>query len=177
MKSEKGLVISYFGNGKGKTTAALGLALRSSGVRKKVKIIQFIKGEWKSSEGIAIKKLKGVSIEKAGIGFVGCPGDKHSRAAHIAAAKNGFEAAKQAVLDPGCDVVILDEINWAVSKQLISKKNVLKLIKSLPKEKTLVLTGAPEIKEFIEFSDLVTEMKKIKHPYDKGIMAKEGIDY
>jgi cob(I)alamin adenosyltransferase len=171
------MIITYYGDGKGKTTAALGLALRASGAGRRVKIIQFIKGKWKSGEEAAIKKIAGMSIEKAGIGFVGIAGDKHSRSEHINAARGGLEAARKAVANPKYDIIILDEINWAISEHLITINSVLELMRSLSSQKTIILTGVPKINEFIECSDLVTEMKKIKHPYDQDIMAKEGIDY
>jgi len=171
------MTITYYGDGKGKTTAALGLALRAIGDGKNVKIIQFIKGDWCSSEEESIKKIKGIEIEKFGLGFVGAPCDHHKHSDHEYCAKLGLNAAQKAINSPKYDVVVLDEINWAIQEYLIKEGKVVDLIKNCPKEKTLVLTGAPKIKELIELSDLVTQMKKIKHPYDKGINAIRGIDF
>ena len=172
---EKGIVISYFGDGKGKTTAALGLALRASGAGKKIKIIQFIKGSWQSAEEIAVGKIPKIKIEKYGLGFVGHPEDNIPLAQHADAAKKGIEAIKKAMSE--ADILILDEINWAVSKKLVEVEKIIEIIKNKPPNLTIVLTGRPKIKKLIDLSDLVTEMKKIKYPYGKGIKAIKGIDY
>ena len=171
------MIISYCGNGKGKTTAALGLALRAAGAGKRVKIIQFIKGDWNSSEEAMLKKIKGIDLEKSGLGFVNCPSDRHHISEHKKAAEQALNLARDAISKNKNDVVILDEINWAISEYLIKESEVIDLIKTMPKTKTVVLTGAPVIKELIELSDLVTEMKKIKHPYDSGQKAIRGIDF
>lgn len=175
-KLSKGLVIYYFGDGKGKTTAALGLALRATGADKTVKIIQFIKGDWETSEEKAAGRIHGIDLESGGLGFVGKIFKKHSLDEHRRAAKRSLETARQAARGD-FDVIILDEINWAIKKTLVRVEEVLKIIDDLPASRTLVLTGAPKIDELIKRADIVTEMKKIKHPYDKGIKAIEGIDY
>ncbi len=171
------MIISYCGNGKGKTTAALGLALRAAGAGKRVKIIQFIKGDWKTGEEALLKKIKGIDLEKSGLGFVNCPSDRHHISEHKKAAEQALDLARDVISRNITDVVILDEINWAISEYLIKESEVIDLIKTMPKTKTVVLTGAPVIKELIELSDLVTEMKKIKHPYDSGQKAIRGIDF
>ncbi|MDH4358917.1 MAG: cob(I)yrinic acid a,c-diamide adenosyltransferase [Candidatus Berkelbacteria bacterium] len=174
--AEKGIIISYFGDGKGKTTAALGLALRAAGAGKKTKIIQFIKGRRQSAEEKVVEKIPGVKIEKYGLGFIGHPKDEIPLTKHIKAAKLGLKAVKTA-LNSQIDILVLDEINWAVSKKLISLEEIIETIKSKPASLTIVLTGRPKISKLIELSDLVTEMKKIKHLYDKGVKAIEGVDY
>jgi cob(I)alamin adenosyltransferase len=175
-KSVKGLVITYFGDGKGKTTAALGLAMRTAGYEKKVKIIQFIKGDWTSGEEKTIERLKNVSMIKTGAGFVGIENDKKPISLHRERAMNGLLLAREA-LGQNHSVVILDEILGAIKGKLINTREVLDLINSKGAAQTLVLTGAPKIKAIIDRSDLVTEMKKIKHPYDKGTLAIKGVDY
>ncbi len=176
MKSAKikGLTVCYFGNGKGKTTAALGLAFRASGYNQKTVIIQFIKGDIKSGEDLASTRFKLIKIKKMGAGFV-LPGDQN-RAKHITCAKQALEAAADA-LYRGYDVVVADEILGAVKAGLVGQKDVLRLISLKPDNTTLVLTGRPQFTQILKKCDLVTQMKKIKHPYDKGHPAIKGVDY
>lgn len=176
MKNKKSLVITYYGNGKGKTTAAIGLALRAAGHKKKILIVQFIKGNWTSGEEDTIKRLEGVQLKKCGLGFVGLANDDKSIAQHREAAQAGFKKVEE-VLTGDYDILILDEILGAIKGGLIAKQEVLKLIEKKPVKTTLVLTGAPKIACIIAKSDLVTQMKKIKHPYDEGILAIKGLDF
>ncbi|MFH1749841.1 MAG: cob(I)yrinic acid a,c-diamide adenosyltransferase [bacterium] len=171
-----GYTILYYGDGKGKTTAALGLALRAAGDNKKTLIIQFIKSVH-SSEYKSIAKLFNIEIKAGGKGFYKIAGDKQPAEVHLGAAYHALELAKSALNTKKWHVVILDEIIDAIQWKLIPEKQIIDLIKSKPKAKTLVLTGHKAPKKIIELCDLVTEMKKIKHPYDKGIKAKKGIDY
>jgi len=174
-KNPRGLVITYFGDGKGKTTAALGLALRASGYDKKITIIQFIKGDWISGEEISLKKFKNAKLIKTGLGFIGIKNDKKSLTEHREAAIKGLELVKREIKN--CDILILDEVMGAIKGKLINEKDVLDLINKKPTDTTLVLTGSPKIGKIIDNSDLVTQMCKIKHPYDKGIDAIHGVDY
>jgi len=171
------MIISYFGDGKGKTTAALGLALRAAGHGKKAKIIQFIKGDWESGEELAVKKIPGLVLEKYGLGFIGFGCDRHPLRDHRRAAQRGLLAAKQAINSQKYFVVILDEIFGAIEARVITKKQVLDLLKNKPSQVSLVLTGRKKIKEIIARCDLVSEIKKIKHPFDRGIKAIKGLDY
>lgn len=173
----KGLVITYYGTGKGKTTAALGLALRASGYGKKVKIIQFIKGDWKTGEQSAVKALESVSIATMGSGFVGIQNDNKSFEEHKATTENAMAKAENDVEDRDLFVLVLDEILVAVDKGLIEKNRLVKLINKKPRGLNLVLTGRPTIKDIILKSDLVSEIKKIKHPFDSGVEAVRGIDF
>lgn len=173
----EGLVICYYGNGKGKTTAALGLALRASGYGGKVKIIQFIKGPWKSSEEQAIKNIKDITVEKYGAGFVKIQNDRKSLGEHRLAAQKGFKAAKDSLKQKDLFLLVLDEILGAVKGELLKSKDVIELIKQKPPKLNLVLTGRPKINEIIAFCDLVSQMKEVKHPFSKGRLAKKGIDY
>jgi len=176
MNREKmGLTIAYFGGGKGKTTAALGLVLRASGAGKKVKVIQFVKGDWPSSEEKAIRNLKGVALDRTGLGFVGIKGDEKKIEDHRKAALRGLKIARQSL--GKYDVIVCDEILAAAKVRLIKIRDVVDLIEKKPRGSTLVLTGAPKIEEVIKQCDLATEMKKIKHPFDRGVVAIEGIDY
>jgi len=173
-----GLTIVYTGKGKGKTTAALGLALRATGYDKKICMIQFIKGSWHYGEMDSTKKLEpGFEMVAVGKGFVGIIDDKSPKEDHKKVAKEAIRISKEKIQSGKYDIVILDEINYAVNLNLISVDDVLKLIKSKPDDIDLVLTGNYAKDEVIEIADLVTEMKEIKHPFQKGIKAKKGIDF
>lgn len=175
--AKKGLVIIYTGNGKGKTTAALGLALRAAGYGKRVKILQFMK-QWKTGELTAIKKfLPNVEISQWGKGWVKIMGDKKPFADHQAAAKAALQAAQKLVQKRGVDVVILDELLSGLAGNLLSEDDVLALIAAKRPALDLVITGHKLTPKIKAAADLVTEMRKLKHPYDKGILAKKGIDF
>ena len=173
-----GLTIVYTGKGKGKTTAALGLALRATGYDKKICMIQFIKGSWHYGEMDSTKKLEpGFEMVAVGKGFVGIIDDKSPKEDHEKIAKEAIKISNERIQSGKYDIVILDEINYAVNLNLISVDDVLKLIKSKPDNIDLVLTGNYAKEEVIKIADLVTEMKEIKHPFQKGIKAKKGIDF
>ena len=176
--SEDGLVIVYTGGGKGKTTAALGMALRAVGYGHKVCMIQFIKGSWHYGEMDSSKKLSPeFELIPAGKGFVGIIDDKSPREEHQKYAEEAIKTCKEKIQSEKYDLVILDEINYAVNLGLIDIESVIELIKSKPKKLDLVLTGNHAKAEIIELADLVTEMKEIKHPFQAGIKAKKGIDF
>lgn len=175
--TEKGLVILYTGEGKGKTTAALGLVLRAVGYQKKCLIVQFGKA-WFTGELTGIKKLSSlVKIIQGGKGFLGILGSKIGKVEHKKAAKEAFNIVYKEVMSDKWDVIVADEIVGAVSSGVLSLKWVIKLIKDKPLRIDLILTGHHAPKELIGLADLVTEMKEIKHPYQKGILAKKGIDF
>jgi len=175
---QKGLVIVYTGDGKGKTTAALGLCVRATGYDEKVCIIQFIKGSWKYGELDGIKKLApNVELYQKGLGFVGIIDDKLDKSEHIKAAGEALQFVREKIQSGKYDIVILDEVNVAIHLGLINSKDVLKIIDEKPPLLDLVLTGRNAKDEIIEKADLVTEMREIKHPFQKGIMAQKGIDF
>lgn len=175
----KGLVIVHTGNGKGKTTAALGLAMRAWGDGMRVLILQFIKGGWKYGELKTIAALakidNRIKVEQCGLGFT--KNDSHDKVQHIEMAKMALDKARSAIASKEWDLIILDEINYAVKFDLITAADVLKLIADKPAELHLVLTGRDAKAEIIAQADLVTEMKLIKHPYEKGIKAQQGIEF
>lgn len=176
------MIYVFTGNGKGKTTSALGQAMRSVGEGKKVLMVQFIKGPWKSGEdAIEIKSPefpKGkFKLVKMGKGFVGILNDTLPREEHKKAAEEALEFAKKEAGSGNWDILILDEINNAVALNLIQKDSVLELINSLSPSTHLILTGRDAPQEFIDKADLVTEMKDIKHPYYEGTKAKRGLEY
>ena len=176
--SQKGLVIVYTGGGKGKTSAALGLVLRAVGYNHKVCMVQFVKGSWHYGELDSAKRLAPeFELVTAGKGFVGILDDKSPREEHVKAANDTLAISKEKIMSGKFDVVILDEINYAVQLELLKIDDVIDLIKSKPAELDLVLTGNHAAKEVIEIADLVTEMKEIKHPFKSGIKAKKGIDF
>ena len=176
--NKNGLTIVYTGKGKGKTTAALGIALRATGYKKKICMIQFIKGSWHYGEMESSKRLEPeFEMVAIGKGFVGIIDDKSPKEDHQKIAKEAIRISNEKIQSGKYDIVILDEINYAVNLNLISLHDVLDLIKSKPENVDLVLTGNYAKEEVIEAADLVTEMKEIKHPFQKGIKAKEGIDF
>ncbi len=176
--SKNGLTIVYTGKGKGKTTAALGIALRATGYKKKICMIQFIKGSWHYGEMESSKRLEPeFEMVAIGKGFVGIIDDKSPKEDHQKIAKEAIKISNEKIQSGKYDIIILDEINYAVNLNLISLEDVLELIKSKPENVDLVLTGNYAKEEVIEAADLVTEMREIKHPFQKGIKAKEGIDF
>ena len=175
---QKGLVIVYTGGGKGKTSAALGLVLRAVGYNHKVCMVQFVKGSWHFGELDSAKRLAPeFELITAGKGFVGILDDKSPREEHVKAANDTLAISKEKIMSGKFDVVILDEINYAIQLELLKLDDVIDMIKSKPAELDLVLTGNHATKEVIELADLVTEMKEIKHPFKSGIKAKKGIDF
>lgn len=173
-----GLVIVYTGKGKGKTTAALGMALRAIGYDYKVCMIQFIKGSWHYGEMTSSKRLEPeFELTAVGKGFVGIMDDKSPIEDHKKIADEALAIAKEKMTSEKYDIVILDEINYAVNLGLVEIDDVLKLIQTKPTNVNLVLTGNHVRDEVIELADLVTEMREIKHPFKSGIRAKKGIDF
>jgi cob(I)alamin adenosyltransferase len=172
---EKGLIQVYTGNGKGKTTAALGLALRAVGHGLKVLVVQFMKGNVQYGELESAKKLSPyLTIKQAGREtFISKP---YSDPMDLQLAQEGFSVAKKAIQNKEYDIVILDEINLAIDYGLIPFTDVLQLIDSKPEAVELVLTGRNVKPEIIERADLVTEMVERKHYYQKGVPAREGIE-
>ena len=176
--SQKGLVIVYTGGGKGKTSAALGLVLRAVGYNHKVCMVQFVKGSWHYGELDSAKRLAPeFELITAGKGFVGILDDKSPLEEHVKAANDTLTISKEKIMSGKFDVVILDEINYAIQLELLKLNDVIDMIKSKPADLDLVLTGNHAAKEIIELADLVTEMKEIKHPFKSGIKAKKGIDF
>ncbi len=172
-----GLVLVFTGNGKGKTTAALGTALRAVGYGYRVCIIQFIKGTWHSGELDAIERMGNVELMRSGQGFYKMGGDDLPEEVHRKAAAEGMAAARSRMRSGRYEVVILDEINNAVHAGLVPLEDLLLLIEDRPLGVDLVLTGRDAAPEVIERAHLVTEMREIKHPFQQGITARKGIDY
>ncbi len=173
-KPDKGLVIVYTGKGKGKSTAAFGTVLRALGYGMKVVVIQFIKGNWPSGEEAALKKFAECRFFKVGEGFTWDTKDFERDAAKAA---QGWLLAQKFILDSKIDLVVLDEINCCFDYGFLKMDPVLQILKEKPLKKHVILTGRGAPKKLIQFADLVTEMKCVKHPYDQGIWAQKGIDF
>ena len=177
-KKNKGLVIVYTGNGKGKTTAALGMALRAAGHGKKTLMIQFIKSFQNYGEIKFTKKyLCGITIKTLGKGYVKIKGDRYPFEEHVKTAKKALKYAKEQILSKKYDIVVLDEINIALDKKLITVKELVDLIQQKPPDLHIILTGRSAPKRLIQLADLVSEVKEIKHPFRKGILAQKGVEY
>ena len=171
----QGLVSIFTGDGKGKTTAALGVGVRALGCGFKVCIIYFMKGGSSCSEQNILYQLSDVHLIKSGEQHFVNPEDiteNDKKEAHKA-----FESALHAVIDGNYDVVILDEINVATAWNIIPVDDVIALIHKKPHNVELILTGRYADARLISLADLVTEMKEIKHPFQRGILSREGIDY
>ena len=176
---EKGLVIVFTGNGKGKTTAALGMGLRTLGHGYKVAIIQFIKGAWTTGEKKAFEKFSN-NIEWRSLG-AGFTWETQNRNKDQFLVKKAWESAQNYMRDESYKLVILDEINIATKLGYIDTEEIITFLKELNMNTKLchvILTGRGASKEIIEFADLVTEMKLIKHPFrEKGIKAQQCVEY
>lgn len=162
----------YTGNGKGKTTAALGLALRAAGANLKVYIGQFAKG-CHYSELNSLAKIKNIKLEQFGSRcFIG----KTPTGKDRALANKGFEKIRKIIFDKKYDVVILDEINIAVHFKLLDSEEVINLIRRVPKDIELILTGRYAHPKILKLADLISEIKEIRHYYKKGTTARKGIE-
>lgn len=178
------MIIIFTGDGKGKTTAALGQMLRVVGRNKNALMIQFIKGPIKSGEdyfndafsNLEIDNLGKFKIIKKGLGFVGILGDNLPPEKHKQAAIEAFELFKKELQKDKWHLIILDEINVALSLNLLAKENVMEVISRFPKDKILILTGRNAPEDLINLADLVTEMKEIKHPFAWGREAEITVE-
>ena len=176
---EKSLVIVFTGNGKGKTTAALGMGIRTLGHGYKIAIIQFIKGAWETGEKKAFEKFSNkIEWKSLGAGFTW---ETQNRNKDQFLVNKAWELAKEFIKNESYKLVILDEINIAIKLGYIDTEEIITFIKDLNMNKNLchvILTGRGASKEIIEFADLVTEMKLIKHPFrEQGIKAQECVEY
>ncbi len=174
----KGLLIVYTGDGKGKTTAALGMCVRAVGYDWKICIIQFVKGSWKYGELKGVKRLEpNVELHVIGEGFVGIVDDTKSFEQHRLAAQKGVELALAKIRSGDYQLVILDELNVAQSLGLVTQEELESILAARGEKQNLVITGRGASDWLKEQADLVTEMKEIKHPFQKGILAQKGIDW
>jgi cob(I)alamin adenosyltransferase len=171
----RGLLIVFTGNGKGKTTAALGMALRAAGHGMKTLILQFIKGAWSYGELKSIERIDEISIRQLGTGFTW---KKDNLEEDRRLAESGWRASVEAIRSGGFDMIILDELNLVLHYRLLDLQSVLPAIQERPPHLHVVLTGRNAPEEIIDCADLVTEMHPVKHPYhDHGIGAQKGIEF
>ncbi len=171
------MIHCYTGNGKGKTTAALGLAFRAAGYGWNTCVIQFMKGTMHSGEWDAAKNFENIDIIPAGKGFYQIQGDEATEEEHREAAAEALATIKERIHSGKYSLIVLDEVNVAVDMGLIECGKVVGQLQAAPKGIHFVLTGRHAPKEFRELADLVTEMKEVKHPYQKGVQAQKGLDF
>ena len=173
-----GLVVVITGNGKGKTTSAMGMVLRASGHGLKTCIIQFMKGDLYSGEWDGVKLLgELVELHSTGMGFCGIQGNPYSREEHRACAQSAIVLVKEKMNSGEFDVIILDEINNALKLKLVDLEQVMDILNGKPELMHLVLTGRDAHPDVMEFADTVSEVCEIKHAYRKDIEPQPGIDY
>jgi cob(I)alamin adenosyltransferase len=186
-RPRRGQVLVYYGQGKGKTTAALGLALRALGRGWRVCMLQFTKsGEWPPGEPVgenaaASRLAPGLELITTGLGFVNILGDPYPFEAHQEAAAKGLALAREKLASDAYDLVILDEVVGAVSQGQLQLDAVLQVVQERPPSVSVLLTGHDDREAFVErliaIADLATEMRKVKHPFDANLQATKGLDY
>jgi cob(I)alamin adenosyltransferase len=169
------LLIVHTGKGKGKSTAAMGLAMRSMGHGHKVGIVQFVKGVWETGERVILDKFPElVTIRAMGEGF---SWETQDRQRDIQAASNAWQMAKDMINDKSYKVVILDELNIPLRYDNLDINEVVKFLHNKPKDLHVVVTGRNAKDEMLDAADLVTEMTMIKHPFRSGVKAQIGIEF
>lgn len=172
---ERGLLIVHTGKGKGKTTAAMGLAVRCIGHGMKVGLVQFVKGVWETGERRVLESFPELCVMKAmGEGFTW---ETQDRQRDIAAARRAWETAQQMIKDSSFKMVILDELNIVLRYGYIAIDDVLPVLQGKPRDLHIVVTGRNANEKLIEAADLVTEMMVIKHPFRSGVKAQPGIEF
>ncbi len=173
----KGLIIVHTGAGKGKTTAAMGTALRAVGNGLKVLMLQFLKGSWHYGELDAVKSFGDAFVMKQmGRGFVKV-GGAETDPEDVKMVEQAWAEAEAAIRSGQWDLVILDEINYAISYKMLDPARVVAALKEKPEQVHVILTGRNAHPTIEELADTVTEMKQVKHAYEKGVMAQRGIEY
>jgi cob(I)alamin adenosyltransferase len=173
----KGLIIVNTGPGKGKTTAAMGTGLRAVGSGMRVLMLQFLKGSWHYGELDAVQAFgDNFVMKQMGRGFVKV-GGADTDPEDIKMVEQAWEEARQAIMSGQWDLVILDEINYAISYGMLDPARVVEALKQKPEQVHVILTGRNAHPTIIELADTVTEMKQVKHAYEKGVMAQKGIEY
>jgi cob(I)alamin adenosyltransferase len=170
----KGLLLVYTGHGKGKTTAALGIVFRALGRGLKVAVVQFIKGKWKTGERTYAESLPELTFLVMGRGFT-WESDDLSRDKE--AARKAWQEAAELIRSGEHAIVVLDELTYVVNYDFVSLSEVLAVLRDRPAHVHVVVTGRNAPDEMVEMADLVTEMKSIKHPFERGIAAAPGIDF
>jgi len=178
MAEPKGLLIVYTGPGKGKTTCALGTAFRAVGQGLRVLMVQFIKGSWHYGELDTAQMLGAdkMEIRAMGRGFVKV-GGAETDPEDVRLCEEAWEFARQQINSGKYDLIVLDEINYVISYKMLDAEKVVDTLAKRPEQLHVICTGRSAHPKLVELADLVTEMKEVKHPYTKGILAQRGIDY
>jgi cob(I)alamin adenosyltransferase len=178
LEAGKGLIIVNTGPGKGKTTAALGTAFRAIGQGLRVLMVQFIKGSWHYGELDTAEMLgdNRIQILPMGRGFVKIGAEKPDPE-DVRRVEEAWQFASQKISSADYDLVILDEINYAISYKMLDPEKVVEALKNKPAAVHVILTGRNAHPSLVEAADLVTEMREVKHPFQKGLLAQRGIDY
>ncbi|WP_433691381.1 cob(I)yrinic acid a,c-diamide adenosyltransferase [Kosakonia cowanii] len=172
-QDERGIVIVFTGNGKGKTTAAFGTATRAVGHGKKVGVIQFIKGTWPNGERNLLEPL-GVEFQVMATGFTW---DTQNRESDTAACLESWQHAERMLADPALDMVLLDELTYMVAYDYLPLEKVLTALQNRPPMQTVIITGRGCHRDILEAADTVSELRPVKHAFEAGIKAQIGIDY
>lgn len=177
MDERKGLLLIFTGPGKGKTTAALGTAFRALGNGMRVLMLQFLKGSWHYGELDAAKKFEGqFELRQMGRGFVKV-GGAETDPEDVRMVEAAWEEAKAAIVSGDWDMVVLDEINYAIGYKMLDADAVAEFLAGRPEMVHVVLTGRNAHPKLVELADTVTEMRQVKHAYEKGVLAQRGIEY
>jgi cob(I)alamin adenosyltransferase len=172
---ERGLLIVHTGNGKGKSSSAFGMAIRSLGWGMKVGIVQYVKGAWETGEKNFFQANPDLlTFEVMGEGFTW---DTQDRARDIEAARAAWERSKELILDPEYDFIILDELNIVLRQDTLPIDEIIAFLKERPLTKHVCITGRSAKPELIEIADLVTEFEEVKHPFKAGFKAQKGVEY
>jgi cob(I)alamin adenosyltransferase len=174
MTMSKGRIIVNTGDGKGKTTAAFGTALRASGHGQKVAIVQFIKGNWNYGEVVALEGCPNVEMRRIGSGFTWLADDP---AVPRALAREAWELSRELAASDRYDLLILDELNYAVTEGYVPVDEVLDFLDTRPPRLSVIITGRSASPALIAAADTVTEMRSVKHAFDNKVPAKKGIEY
>ena len=170
----KGRIIVNTGDGKGKTTAAFGTALRASGHGQKVAIVQFIKGSWNYGEATALEKCPNIEIRRIGSGFTWLADDPE---VPRALAREAWDLSRELGASERYDLLVLDELNYAVTEGYVSVDEILDFLERKQPRLSVIITGRSAAPELIAAADTVTEMRSLKHAFDEGLAAKRGIEY
>ncbi|UMO89522.1 cob(I)yrinic acid a,c-diamide adenosyltransferase [Pectobacterium sp. PL64] len=168
----RGILIVFTGNGKGKTTAAFGTVTRAIGHGLRAGVIQFIKGEWPNGEKNLLQQ-HGVEFQVMATGFTW---DTQNRQTDTEAAQHVWQHGKRMLADPQLDLVVLDELTYMISYDYLDLSDVVTVLKQRPSGQTVIITGRGCHRDLLEMADTVTEMRPVKHAFDSGIQAQQGID-
>ncbi|RUS00837.1 cob(I)yrinic acid a,c-diamide adenosyltransferase [Pectobacterium polaris] len=169
----RGILIVFTGNGKGKTTAAFGTVTRAIGHGLRAGVIQFIKGEWPNGEKNLLQQ-HGVEFQVMATGFTW---DTQNRQTDTEAAQHVWQHGKRMLADPQLDLVVLDELTYMISYDYLDLSDVVTVLKQRPASQTVIITGRGCHRDLLEMADTVTEMRPVKHAFDNGIQAQQGIDW